>query len=149
MYRLAPALVLAAASCAVDAADITVNNSLGTWTIDQSDLAAGPGTDLVAQIESVSAATLTISNTLGTRWQVLVSCTVPSNWPSSVSFGLRQAGAGNYLGLVCGQAPTPFLCVSGDQSGIPVQLEIAGASVRTLQPGQAVFRITYTLQSGC
>ena len=145
MYRLAPGLVLAATSCVVHAADISVFSSLSYWTINQSELAAGPGTDLAAQIDSGPAATLTISNTSGNPWGVFVSCTAPG-LPASVTFKVRQTG-GNYVD--CTQTAAPFLCGSGDQSDIQVQYEIHGASVSTLQPGLAAFTVTYTLLSSC
>ena len=132
------ALVLASAGAALASISISV---YGVWseTVNESDLAAGPGSNLVSTYESASnQTTIDVSGTTGDSdtWRVDIKKT-DTSWNSNLHLYVRRTSDGSGSGSISGgdayqevtDTFSELFSGSGDRTGICVQLKITGVSV--------------------
>jgi hypothetical protein len=119
------------------AIDITVT---GTWveTIDENDLAGGPGSDLVSTYQSAAdQKTINITGSGGHRWRVDVR-KIDINWHSDFRLYIRRTTTGFGIGWVAGGASyqeitdtyQTFFWGRGNRWNIRAQEGLTGVSVQ-------------------
>jgi hypothetical protein len=124
----------------------------GSWsrTIDASDLASGPGSDLNPSYESNASAT-DIGLTAAADYRVDVRRT-DGTWDGDFMLYVRRtqvgAGAGSISGGTAYQSVTTtdaeFFTGTGDRTGIKVQYQLDGMSV-TISPDTYSSTVTFTI----
>jgi hypothetical protein len=116
-------------------------SAVGTWseTVDETDLAGGPGSNLVSTCESTAdQVSVDISGTTGDSdtWRVDLKKT-DTTWHGDLHLHLKRTSDGTGSGSISGGASyveatdtyTEFFSGGGDRTGIHVQLKITGISV--------------------
>jgi hypothetical protein len=116
-------------------------SAVGTWseTVDETDLAGGPGSNLTSTYESAAdQVSLDLSGTTGDLdiWRVDVKKT-DTTWHSDLHLYLRRTSDGTGTGSISGGASyleatdtyAEFFSGGGDRAAIHVQLKIMGVSV--------------------
>ncbi len=141
VYLLTPVLAFAA--------DIVAT---GSWnrTIDASDLASGPGSDLNATCESTSDATdLSVTATADYRVDVRRGA---GTWDAGLTLYARRTTAGAGSGSISGgttyqevtTSDLEFFTGDLDRTGIEVQYQVGGLSVDT-NPDTYQTVVSYTV----
>jgi len=112
----------------------------GTWieTIDQSDLAGGPGSDLASTYESpADQKTIDITSTDGHQWRADIR-KIDTNWHSGCHLFVRRTTDGSGTGWIDGGTSyqeitdtyQSFFWGEEDRSGIHAQERLTGVSVQ-------------------
>jgi len=135
------------------AIDIAVT---GPWslTIDEDDLIAGAGSDLISTYESnTDQVSIVISNTTGNddNWRVDVRRT-DTTWHSDFVLSIKRTGDGTGGGSITdgttyqqvGTTNSEMFSGAGDRSNIPIQLQLGGVSLQ-VAPDTYSTTITYTV----
>jgi len=116
-------------------------SAVGSWTetVDETDLAGAPGSDLIGTYESAAdQVAVDISETTGDSdtWRVDIK-KVDTTWHANLHLYLKRtsdgAGSGSISGggsyLEAGDTYAEFFSGAGNRTGIYIQLEITGISV--------------------
>lgn len=124
----------------------------GGWseTIDSSDLAAGPGSDLVASHESNSSAT-NIDLTAVGDYRVDVR-RADGTWSGDFTLYVRRTQPGSGAGSISGGTTYQEITTSdaelftgnADRTGIKIQYQVDGLSV-TISPDTYSSTVTFTI----
>ncbi len=152
--KIPAALVLAAVllPLCVPAIDITVT---GNWvfSVGAGDLAGGPGSDLIPEMESASnLITQSVSNALFLNWRVDVSRS-GGTWDPNLHLWVRRTNNGTGgLGSVSGglsyleitAVATAYITGWWNRSGITHQEKVSGLSV-SIPPGTYSSTVVWTV----
>jgi hypothetical protein len=125
----------------------------GDWTlvIDETDLQAGPGSDLIAQYPSASDQIVVDITQTGKRWTVYIQGAV-TNWHSDLSVYVRRTSNGTGNGWISGGTSWMQMTLGSQQFfqgarrrlGINVQCGLTGMSIQ-VPPDTYSGTITYTV----
>ena len=125
----------------------------GNWTlvIDETDLQAGPGSDLNPQYSSASdQITVNITNT-GKNWTVYIQGSF-SNWHSDLSLDIMRTSNGTGPGTISGgtswlqvtSSSQQFFIGSKRRDNVYVQCRLNGMSVQ-IPPDTYTATVIYTI----
>lgn len=155
LARACAALVFACLAGGPAHAEISIT-VMGSWTefIDQTDLMAGPGTNLNTTYTSATNANLvTISGAAAKNdaWQVYVK-RIDTTWDSRLVLLARRTSSGKGPGSVSGGADfiqitpsdTLFFWGAGNLRDIQVQLRLTNMSLN-IPVGQQTATVQYTV----
>lgn len=134
------------------AAELHVQGSWGLL-LDVSALPGGPGSDLARTYTSHrQVVALSVINTTGHSWTLSVRRSRP-DWPAGLALRCRRTGDGlgaypprgglTYLAVT--DAPEVLCSGVGDVMGMPLQLEVSGATLR-LGPGARDLSLTMRVE---
>ena len=136
-----------------EAIDITAT---GSWnrTIDESDLAAGAGSDLIGIYESsVNATVLTVLNTTGNtdNWRIDVRRS-DGTWHGDFILYIQRTsdgtGGGSISGglsyIAIGTTDSQFFSGAGDRSSVNLQYKLTGMSI-SIPPNTYSTTVVFTI----
>jgi hypothetical protein len=126
----------------------------GSWfeTVDETDLAGAPGSDLVSTYESAAdQVSLDVTDTEGKDWRVDIR-RVDTDWHGDLLLYVRRTSAGSGPGSISGgtsyqqisETYQEFFSGTNDRTGINAQLMLDGISVQVPSANYAT-TIYYTV----
>ena len=132
-------------------------SATGGWSeiVNETDLASGAGSDLVATYESsVNATSMSISNTLdeNDNWRLDVRRVDSGGWHGNFTLSVRRTSDGNGPGSVSGglsyieitTMDSQFFSGAGNRAAIDLQYQLTGMSV-SVSPSNYSTTIVFTI----